>query len=220
MDIGARLGASPNVSPARSLVALALPAGDREAALALVAEELEAARATGLPRPVGLALRAAGMLERGDRGAELISESLPLLERAGARLEQARSLIELGANLRRAGQRSRARTELSRGMELAGECGADRLVARALEELKASGARPRRSATSGPEALTATELRVARLVAAGRSNLEVAQELYVSTKTIETHLSHAYSKLGLSGPGSRGRLAEALDLEEAGVGAD
>jgi DNA-binding CsgD family transcriptional regulator len=219
MDTGAALGASPNVFPSRSLVALALPADDHDEARALVAEELDAARATGFPRPVGLALRAAGILARGDEGAQLISESLPYLERAGARLELARSHIELGANLRRAGRRRCARSELTRGMELARECGADRLAARGLEELKATGARPRRSATTGPGALTASELRVAHLAAAGATNQDIARDLFVSPKTVETHLSHAYAKLGLAGPGSRTRLAETLGGPEPAVGA-
>jgi DNA-binding NarL/FixJ family response regulator len=65
-------------------------------------------------------------------------------------------------------------------------------------------------ARSGREALTASELRVAGLAADGATNPQIAQELYVSLKTVETHLSHAYAKLGLSGQGSRGRLAHAL----------
>ena len=60
------------------------------------------------------------------------------------------------------------------------------------------------------DALTASEARVGRLAARGHSNAEIAQELYVSLKTVETHLSHAYAKLGLSGQGARKRLAEAL----------
>ena len=66
-------------------------------------------------------------------------------------------------------------------------------------------------ARSGREALTASELRVARLAADGATNAEIAQELYVSTKTIETHLSHVYAKLGLAGQGSRGRLVDELE---------
>jgi DNA-binding CsgD family transcriptional regulator len=58
--------------------------------------------------------------------------------------------------------------------------------------------------------LTARELRVARLAAKGQSNLEIAQALFVSPKTVETHLSNAYGKLGLAGRGARGMLGEAL----------
>jgi DNA-binding NarL/FixJ family response regulator len=55
---------------------------------------------------------------------------------------------------------------------------------------------------------TASERPVVRLVVEGRSNPEIAQALYVSVKTVETHLSSAYRKLDLSGPGARRRLGE------------
>jgi DNA-binding CsgD family transcriptional regulator len=64
------------------------------------------------------------------------------------------------------------------------------------------------------EALTPSELRVARLAADGRSNREIAHELYVTLKTIEGHLARAYTKLGISG---RGQLSEALGEEKTRV---
>jgi DNA-binding CsgD family transcriptional regulator len=84
-------------------------------------------------------------------------------------------------------------------------------VQRAGDELRAAGARPRRIARTGVDALTASERRAARLAAEGRSNAQVAQELFVSLKTVETHLSHAYAKLGLTGAGARRQLAAALE---------
>jgi DNA-binding NarL/FixJ family response regulator len=95
-------------------------------------------------------------------------------------------------------------------MELAHRCGAERLVGHATEELRAAGARPRRPARTGVDALTPSEERVARLAGAGYSNQQIAQELFVSLKTVETHLSHAYAKLGLSGAGARDRVGAAL----------
>ena len=207
----AALRFSPALTTWRSALALALPTDEREEAMSLAAEELEQARASGMVRPQGIALRAAGMLEGGERGVELLRESVSLLEGSEARLEHARSLVELGAALRRRQRRADAREQLEAGMELARCCGAERLADRAQEELRAAGGRPRGLARSGPEALTASEARVVRLAAEGVSNSEIAQELFVSLKTVETHLSHAYRKLGLSGQGSRERLAEALD---------
>jgi DNA-binding CsgD family transcriptional regulator len=205
------LSMSPAVIPTGSLLALVLPPGSREEAGALVATELAAARRAGQTRAVGIALRAAGTLsEDAARGVEELRESVRLLASCGARLEQARSMLALGSALRRDGARVEARTELVRASELAQACGADLLVGRIQEELRAAGGRPRRTATSGPDALTASELRVARRAAAGASTPEIAQALVVSAKTVETHLTHAYAKLGLSGPGARERLAEAL----------
>jgi DNA-binding CsgD family transcriptional regulator len=84
-------------------------------------------------------------------------------------------------------------------MDGAHRCGASALAARAADELRALGARPRRHAVTGRDALTASELRVAALAAAGRTNREVAQELFVTVATVETHLRRTYRKLGVAG---------------------
>jgi DNA-binding CsgD family transcriptional regulator len=208
--IATALKFGPVFSGWRPALALALRPADREEALALAAEDLALARATEFARPQGVALRTLGMLESGEGGIELLRESVALLENTDARLEHARTLVELGAAMRRRHRRAEARPELQAGMELAHHCGAQRLADRAKQELRAAGSRPRRMARSGREALTASELRVAGLAADGATNPQIAQELYVSLKTVETHLSHAYAKLGLSGQGSRARLARAL----------
>jgi DNA-binding CsgD family transcriptional regulator len=75
------------------------------------------------------------------------------------------------------------------------------------EELKAAGARPRRPWRTGVEALTPSELRVARLAAEGRANREIAGELYVTLKAVEGHLARVYAKLGIQG---RAQLPHAL----------
>jgi DNA-binding CsgD family transcriptional regulator len=107
-------------------------------------------------------------------------------------------LVDLGAVLRRANRRAEAREPLRRGLDLADRCGMRRLARRARDELHATGARPRRSAHSGLEALTPAEHRVALLAAQGLSNREIAQQLYVTRRTVETHLTHVFQKLGLS----------------------
>lgn len=210
-EIARGLSMGPAVAPTGSLLALSLPPDRRAEADRLVAEELDLARATGLDRPQGLALRAAGLLAGGEEGAAMLRESASLLDACGARVERARSLLALGSVLRRDGGRLEARTELTAAVELARTCGADVLAERAREELWAAGGRPRRDATTGPDALTASELRVARMAAEGATTPEIARALVVSAKTVETHLTHAYAKLGLSGPGARGRLADALN---------
>jgi DNA-binding CsgD family transcriptional regulator len=191
----------------RSPLALALPRDEREEARALVADELEAAAAAGLPRSRGVALRAAAALEDGERGIELLSESLRLLTPDHMVLERARTLVELGAALRRCGRRVAAREPLRAGLDLAERCGAVRLTERALDELRISGARPRRRALSGPDSLTPSEARVAQMAAAGMSNRDIAQTLFVSVKTIENQLGSAYRKLGVN---SREQLDRAL----------
>jgi DNA-binding CsgD family transcriptional regulator len=200
------LGFGPLHEPWRSELALALTADDRGEARALVAEELAQANRTGFARSVGVALRADGLLAGGDEGIETLRASVTALADSPARYEQARSLIELGAALRRTSRRRDAREPLKAGAELAFACGAERLLRRAREELVAAGARPRQVVRSGFGALTASERRIVRLAAEGRSNPEIAQTLYLSVKTIETHLSNAYAKLDLSGAGARRHL--------------
>ena len=206
----AALGFGLPFSSWRSALAVALAADARDEALGLVAEEVATATATGLARPQGVALRAAGLVKGGEEGLACLRDSVSLLRATPARLEHARSLVELGAALRRRGQRAQAREPLAAGMELAHRCGAERLVARAGEELRAAGARPRRIARTGVDALTPSERRAARLAAEGRSNAEIAQELFVSLKTVETHLTHVYLKLA-SPDLHRGVLAAVLE---------
>ena len=86
-------------------------------------------------------------------------------------------------------------------------CGAVRLAERAAAELRATGARPRSEVLTGPAALTASERRTAEMAAAGLSNAEIAQALFVTVKTVEGHLSGAYRKLDVR---SRAELPEAL----------
>ena len=206
------LGFGASYSSWRSALALALPPVDREEALGLAREEQALARSTGLARPQAVASRALGMLDGSAAGIELLRESVTLLEGSQARLEYARSVIELGAALRRANHRAEAREHLALGVRLAHACGADVLRKRAEQELTACGGRRPRLELIGPDALTASELRVIELAAAGSTNSEIAADLYVSLKTVETHLSRAYRKLGLSGRGSRRRLRDVLSM--------
>ena len=94
------------------------------------------------------------------------------------------------------------------GLELARICGAAPLAARAEEELRATGASPRDVIRSGVDELTTSERRVARMAAEGMSNKQIAQALFVTVKTVETHLYRTYQKLDVS---SRAQLAHALE---------
>ena len=173
------------------------------------------ARGFGGPRALGVALRAAGLSEGGERGLGLLGEAVTVLERSQAPVELARALTDHGAALRRAGQRTEARAQLERGLDLAHHYGARRIAGQARAELIAAGAKPRRDAVTGRDALTASELRVARLAAAGKTNREIAQELFITTKTASAHLSRVYRKLDVT---RRDQLAEALVSETPTVG--
>jgi DNA-binding CsgD family transcriptional regulator len=181
----------------RSTLAIALHGRAPEDADRLVAEELDAAHAVGLPRAQGMALRAAGLVKGGDDGIELLRGAASTLERSPSRLEHARALTDLGAALRRSGRRAEARAPLASGLDLARACGAQRLAERAEQELRASGARPRSVPRSGLDALTPSELRVCRMASNGMSNPEIAQALFVTRGTVESQLHASYEKLGI-----------------------
>jgi DNA-binding CsgD family transcriptional regulator len=192
----------------RSPAALALlQLGQRDEARRLAAEEVELARTWGAPRALGAALRAAGLIEGGERGLALLKEAVHVLTDSPARLEHAKARMELGAALRRANHRAEARDHLRHAVELATICGAAALAGRAERELLATGARPRRIALSGIDSLTPSERRVAEMAAEGPTNREIAQALFVTQRTVEVHLTSIYRKLAIS---SRSQLAAAL----------
>jgi DNA-binding CsgD family transcriptional regulator len=170
------------------------------------------AESWGTPRAIGMALQATGLAADGERRVGLLEEAVSVLEGSPARLEHARALTDLGAALRRAGRRvAAARSVLREALDAADACGAQPLAERARLELRAAGARPRRARTSGVEALTASERRIAAMAAGGLSNPEIAQALFVTRKTVEAHLGNAYRKLDIR---SRAELPAALAVSE------
>jgi ATP/maltotriose-dependent transcriptional regulator MalT len=214
LELGRALAAYGHDNPAvsypawRSTAALAQHAlGETEAALLLVREELDLARAWGAPRTLGRSLRIAGLIEGGEIGISQLHEAVAVLADSPARLEYAYALGDLGGALRRANQRAEAREPLRQAVELAQQTGASLLAERAHEELVATGARPRRLVRSGVDALTPSERRVAAMAAEGLSNRDIAQALFVTLRTVEMHLSNGFRKLGIS---SRTQLAAAL----------
>ena len=211
---GDRHSSDANRSPAlwswRSEAALALAAlGSHERAGVLAEQELALARQLNTSRALGVALRARGLVAAGRDGLAHLTEAVNVLAGSSAILEHARALLDLGAAQRRSGRRADARTLLYHSLDRANQCGASALAARASEELLAAGARPHRSRSPGPDALTPSERRIARLAADGHSNPEIAQALFLTRRTVETHLTHAYQKLGIN---SRERLADVLEL--------
>jgi DNA-binding CsgD family transcriptional regulator len=194
--------------PWRSGAALALLAlGDRAEARRLADEQVALARAWGSPRSLGPALRVAALSGAPEERAAGLAAAVAALDGTPWRLELARARCDLGAELRRAGSRREARAELEAAMGLAHACGASPLAERAAGELRASGARPRRRAITGLDALTPSEERVAWLASTGRTNRDIAQELFITLATVETHLTRAYRKLNVAG---RDELAGAL----------
>jgi DNA-binding CsgD family transcriptional regulator len=203
----------PCVWPWRSLHALELARqGEVAEALELAREEARLAHAFGAPRARGISLRAVGLIEGGERGVASLQEAVRVLAESPAALEHARALIDLGATLRREGRRVDALAALREGVDLAHSCAAAGLTETGRAEMVMAGARPRRNAGHGPDALTAAELRVALMAAEGMTNREIAQALFVAVRTVETHLTHVYRKLAIE---SRAGLAAVLRDERS-----
>lgn len=212
LEAGERLaegfGVRHTVLPWRPIAAMAaIECRRTELAAHLIAEEEAIASPAGLPLSTGRSLRLRGRLT-GE--LESLEEAAAVFARASANLERAGALADLGGALRREGKRVRSREVLREALDLARDCDARLLAASLREELAASGARLRREAYSGVAALTPSERRVADLAGDGMSNPEIAQALFVTTKTVEFHLANTYRKLGIR---SRKGIAGAMSRE-------
>jgi DNA-binding CsgD family transcriptional regulator len=186
-----------NIGFTRWRGAAAAAIADQVKARDLVREQLALAERTELPRTIGVALRDLAGLEPAPRRIDLLWEAVALLDRGIAAVDLAGALVDLGGALRRAGYRTDAREPLRRGLDLAHRSGAEPLAAQARIELLAAGGRPRRPVVTGVGALTVAERRVAQLAAEGLTNREIAQRLFVTQRTVETHLNHTFQKLGV-----------------------
>ncbi len=133
---------------------------------------------------------------------EALTQAVDIFDAAGLPWERERARLELGVAMRRARQRRDARDTLDAAEAAFATMGADGWAARAAQEReRISG----RAASSGE--LTPIETQVADLVASGLPNKQVAAQLFLSPKTVESHLSHIYAKTGVR---SRTELAALL----------
>jgi ATP/maltotriose-dependent transcriptional regulator MalT len=187
------------------LVSIRHELGETEEAHQEADECVAIARSWGTPGWLGQALRVQGLVTGGPQGVDLLREAVDALERSQMRVEHARALVDLGAALRRGGSRAEAREPLRDGLAIAERAGAEPLAERARRELAASGVTVRRSGHR--DRLTPSEQRIAEMAASGSSNPQIAQALFVTVKTVESHLAGAYRKLGIS---SRLELPAAL----------
>jgi DNA-binding CsgD family transcriptional regulator len=172
--------------------------GDRDNALREALREVAIRREYGPRFRLAQALRRQASFEPTRHAVDLLTEAAELAESTPRRPVTARVLASYGAALRRANRVSEARDVLYRAVDLAGEMGMARVLEHARQELVLAGGRPRRTRSSGPESLTDAQRQVARLAVAGRSNRQIAEELFVTIKTVETHLGAVYRKLGIT----------------------
>jgi DNA-binding CsgD family transcriptional regulator len=166
---------------------------DAEAALARFETQ---ARMVERPLADALAHRCRGLLADDGFEAEF-NAALAAHDLEQRPFERARTLLCYGERLRRAKRRLEARERIREALATFVELGATAWANRAEAELAATGERSRRRIAATRDDLTPQELTVARLVAQGLANKEVAAQLFLSTNTIETHLRHVFQKLGV-----------------------
>jgi DNA-binding CsgD family transcriptional regulator/tetratricopeptide (TPR) repeat protein len=204
---------NPSVAAWRSHAAIGLAAlGQRARAVGLAEAEVALARRWAAPRALGVALRAVALVYNDERTIPLLNDACTTLARSQAPVEHARALTDLGAALRRENQRNHAREHLRAALEIAHSTGALSLAQRAHTELTATGARPRMPLRIGIEALTPSERRIAQMASGGLTNMAIAQDLFVTLKTVEMHLTSTYRKLDIS---SRAQLVDALTAQSS-----
>jgi len=189
------------------LVEAAARAGDHATANAALDRLTDRAAASGTDLALGLLARSRTLLAPAGEAETLHAEAVERLEGTRAAAELARAHLLYGEWLRRQRRRRDARGQLRIAHDMLQAMGAEGFATRARVELQATGERVSKRSGETVDQLTAQETRVARLVAEGLSNREIAARLFVSTNTVEYHLQKVFRKLRVS---SRTQLARTL----------
>lgn len=188
----------PYASPLPDLVEAYVRLGRPEPAADVAAEFLARVGPGSPPLPRARALRVAGLMATGQEYDAAFTESVELDVSVGLQFHAARTLLCHGERLRRDGRRVEARSRLHRGLDIFRRLEAVPWVERCEVELAASGETVTTSVGGDLSVLlTPQELQVALLAAEGRRNREIAETLYLSSRTVESHLSRVFRKLGV-----------------------
>ncbi|MEV0253779.1 AAA family ATPase [Streptomyces sp. NPDC050732] len=180
------------------LVEAAARAGRGEEAAAALDHLAALARAYPAPWAAAEWLQARALLGRGEDREALYREAIERFSRTRVRVLYARARLTYGEWLRRENRRAEARTELRTAHDLLTAMGARAFAERAARELRATGEQPRRGDEDPLDLLTAQERLIAGEVAAGATSKEVGVLLFLSPRTVDSHLRNIYRKLGIS----------------------
>jgi DNA-binding CsgD family transcriptional regulator len=189
------------------LVEAAARSDELEEASAAVERLTDSTLAGGTDLGLGILTRSRALVADKRDAAALYEEAIERLGRSRATPQLARARLVYGEWLRRSRRRKDAREQLRIAHQMFAAMGADAFAERARSELAATGERSRRWTAETMDLLTPQEARIARLVAEGASNADIAAQLFISPRTVEYHLSKVFRKLGVS---SRTQLARAF----------
>ncbi|MDH6612460.1 DNA-binding CsgD family transcriptional regulator [Streptomyces sp. SAI-208] len=196
------------------MVEAGLRAGDRKAAVMAMERMQERAPLAGTPWALGLLARCRALMSDDDGAEQLYQESISQLEKVPVAVELAWSRLLFGEWLRRRRRRADARVQLRAAYESFASWGAAPFAERARVELLATGETARKRTVDTQFDLTPQELHVAIRAASGLTNAEIATQLFVTTSTIEFHLSRVFRKLGITSRKQIGRKLSERDADD------
>jgi ATP/maltotriose-dependent transcriptional regulator MalT len=204
------LGFGPYVVP--ELAEAAARTGDVELVEATLQWLSERTRAAPTEWALGIEARVRALLSKGEAAERHYRESIDRLGRTRVRVQLGRAHLLYGEWLRRERRRLDARTELRTAHDLLGTMGIEGFAERARRELLATGATARKRTVETRHELTAREAVIARLAREGLSNPEIGSRLFISARTVQSHLGKVFAKLAIS---SRAQLDEVLASDSA-----
>ncbi|MFL6063769.1 MAG: AAA family ATPase [Friedmanniella sp.] len=197
---------------APELIEAAARTGRGDRGLQALGPLTEVARASGTDWALGVMARCRALLSDGEDADRLYRESLERLASTRITAALGRSQLLYGEWLRRAGRRTAAREQLGAAHEIFGRIGLAAFADRARHELSATGATARRRSALNLDQLTPQETQIAHLARDGRTNPEIAAQLFLSARTVEWHLRKVFTKCSIS---SRKELRLALPAGDA-----
>ncbi|MFF4763376.1 ATP-binding protein [Streptomyces sp. NPDC001292] len=201
---------------ALDLVEAAAKSGRAAEAAAHAAAMRESAMAGLSPRHRMIVLACEALATPDDDALALFEQAVSLAESGDWPFDTARVRLFYGERLRRRRATKEARRQLVRASEAFEELGAAPWTARAQAELRASSRTTSAAGRSGKAVLTAQEQEIAALAATGLTNKQIAERLFLSHRTIGTHLYQIYPKLGISSRAALRDALAALDLTDTG----
>ncbi|MBW8710869.1 MAG: LuxR family transcriptional regulator, partial [Mycobacterium sp.] len=169
----------------------------------------QATDASGGDWALGIQAYARALLSEGEAADRLYREAIERLGRTSIRTSLARAHLVYGEWLRREHRRIDARGQLRTAHQMFTAMGAEGFAERARRELLATGGTARKRSVENAGQLTVQETQVAELAREGLSNVEIGARLFISPRTVEYHLGHVFTKLGIN---SRMQLHKVLPI--------